>query len=283
MTFANNPEPADYRPFEEWPTFGALANGFDDFLPPSTSKLVGLTFDHKFENGWRLRHDFTQDKVQWQMLEGERAGTSGYAEYKAYEFRPDMFMVDFFKEDHEQLVTLILNTATGQLKACISGWVDKNGERRTWTTFMNAVSVIGVAGDEKSVTSYNHTAELVGKHCLYRYSERNAYEHFYVNPRTFAWHCLAGTQKNLADAEQCDTFKLGENLYLFFWTETLLPVESIIVIDLEKLRSIGRFLCWDPKPQAKVHVRFASEATILNQVNLAAELEKPLKDTWGAL
>ncbi|KAM0450721.1 hypothetical protein ACHAPV_010330 [Trichoderma viride] len=266
-------EIAGYKPQSEWPTLEEMADGFSEHLMPASTTLAGMSMEHILTNGWRIRHEFQEDKLTWTILEGEDAGKSGDASYKAYEVRPDIFLIDFYKEDHKELVTLLHNTSTGELKIFLSGFVDKeNGERRTWTKFVDAIK----AGD-KPVAVYETTTEMVGKHVLYRYTPRDAYQHFYVSPGTVMWHCVAGTELDVADADKSLMFKLADSLYLLFWSETVTPVESIVVIDLQEMRSTGRFLCWDPKPQSVVHVRFGSQATLLNQVDVAAELAKPLR------
>lgn len=63
--------------------------------------------------------------------------------------------------------------------------------------------------------------------------------------------------------------KLAENLYLLFWTETVRPVESVIVVDLEQIRSTGRFFCWDPRPKSIVRMLSGSYATVLAQTSPA--------------
>lgn len=73
-------------------------------------------------------------------------------------------------------------------------------------------------------------------------------------------HCRVLTK---IDAEKCKMLKLRDGLYLLFWTETIMSVESLVVIDLEYMRSTGRFYCWDPKPREAVHVRFGSHATVV--------------------
>ncbi|KLU92632.1 hypothetical protein MAPG_11577 [Magnaporthiopsis poae ATCC 64411] len=262
-----------YVPQDQWPTLGAMAEGFGEHLMDSSAHLAGKTIEHTFNNGWRIKHEFDAAKLKWTMLEGEGAGESGYAEYKAYEVRGGFFMVDFYKADHEELITLLLDLPSGRLKVAASGFADnKNGERRTWTMFLDATK----AGD-RAVASFDPTTELVGKHVLYRYTPRDAYQHFYVSPGTLMWHCVAGTEKDVADAEQAKIFKLSDRLYLLFWTETVMPVESVVVVDLDQMRSTGRFLCWDPKPQSMVHVRFGSQATVLGDVDVGAELAKPLR------
>ncbi|EEU43646.1 uncharacterized protein NECHADRAFT_94970 [Fusarium vanettenii 77-13-4] len=248
-----------FVPVSEWPTLEEMADGFREHLMPSTSKLSGRNIEHTFDNGYKISHLFGDaGNLTWKILEGEDKGLTGEAEYEAYEVRPDIFLIDFYKPSYEEQVTLVLDTTTGQCLAGVSGFHDLKGERRTWTKFMNAN-----AQRSKKVVPFPETDELIGKHILYRYTPRDAYEHVYLNKGTFTWHCLDGTEKGLADAEECKMLKLRDNLYLLFWTETIMPVESIVVIDLEHMRSTGRFYCWDPKPQRAVHVRFGSYATVL--------------------
>ncbi|KAF9879585.1 hypothetical protein CkaCkLH20_03128 [Colletotrichum karsti] len=252
-------ETPDYVPVSDWPTLEDMAAGFGEHLMPASSKLAGEAFNHVFDAGLRILHRFVDGQtIHWEILEGDQHGLTGSAEYKAFEVRENVFFIDFYKPDFQEQVSLVLDTVTGQAVTCVSGFNNKGDERRTWTKFLHAVE------DQRgSVKVYQPTDELIGKHILYRYTSRDAYEHIYLNRGTLTWHCLSGTENGLADTEQCKMLKLGENLYLLFWTETIMPVESVIVVDLEKMRSTGRFFCWDPKSQRAVHVRFGSYATKL--------------------
>ncbi|KAM0421441.1 hypothetical protein ACHAPT_010795 [Fusarium lateritium] len=252
-----------FVPVSEWPTLEEMAAGFQEHLMPATSKLNGRHFEHTFDNDCQISHDFGDaGKLTWEILQGEGKGLTGEAEYEAYEVRPDIFLIDFYKPTYEEQVTLILDATNGQAVVGVSGFHDVKDDRRTWTKFMNAR-----AHGSNTVKPFPNTEELIGKHILYRYTPRDAYEHIYLNKGTFVWHCLEGTEKGLADAEECKMLKLRDNLYLLFWTETIMPVESIVVIDLEHMRSTGRFYCWDPKPQRALHVRFGSYATVLAKSN----------------
>ncbi|KIL90014.1 protein moaf [Fusarium avenaceum] len=262
-------ESPDFVPVTKWPTLHEMADGFGEHLMPASAKLQGKCFEHTYDNGWKISHDFGADTVTWKILEGEGAGLTAPAKYKAYEVRPDIFFVDFFKPTYDEVVSLIIDTVTGQAIAAVSSFKDENGERRTATSFINAV-----AFGDKRVEPFPVTDELIGKHILYRYTPRDAYEHVYLNKGTMTWHCLSGTEEGIADAEKCQMIKLRDNLYMLFWTETVMPVESIVVIDLENMRSTGRFYCWDPKPKEAVHVRFGSHATVLAQTSPLETLRK---------
>ncbi|KAK7456614.1 hypothetical protein CaCOL14_010517 [Colletotrichum acutatum] len=265
-------EASDFVPVSDWPTLEELVAGFQEHIMPASSKLAGQTFDHMFDMGLRISHQFHDSAtLTWRILEGDQAGVTGDAEYRAYEVRAGIYFVDFYKPDYKEQVSLILDTTTGQAIACVSGFSDQTNERRTWTKFSNATKYEGT-----NVKAYEPTEELIGKHILYRYTPRDAYEHIYLNRGTLTWHCLSGTEKGLADAELCKMLKLSDSLYLLFWTETIMPVESVVVVDLREMRSTGRFFCWDPKPQREVRVRFGSYATILAETESAKVLAKPV-------
>ncbi|KAJ1323703.1 MoaF C-terminal domain-containing protein [Microdochium nivale] len=269
--------PEGYVDQKEWPTLEAMADGFHEHLMPPSTKLAGTSLEHSFASGWRVRHSFDTDKrLTWTNIAGDDAGKSGQADYAAYEVRAGIFLIDFYKPDALELVTLLYNQSSSQLKVCLSGFVGEDKKtRRTWTKFLDATHVH--SGGDKPVEAIPTTTELLGKQVLYRYTPRDAYHHLYLNPGTMSWHCAAGTEKGIADTEKAGYWKLSDELYVLFWTETVMPVESIVVIDLKEQRSTGRFLCWDPKPESVVHVRFGSQATFLNEIDIKTELEKPLR------
>ncbi|KAF3385860.1 hypothetical protein DPV78_012361 [Talaromyces pinophilus] len=252
----------DYVPVSEWPNAEAWTDA---------NKTVLLVFEdearilHTFHDacslGWEV-------KEQGQLFKsGATSGTSGY---KAFQLWPDIFLIDFYKPEHGEEVTLVLNFATGQAVctiSTISGYYDRIGERRTKTTFLNVH-----IDSHQNVKPFEQTSALVGKHILYRYTPRDCYEHVYLNRGTFTWHCVDGAEKGLADTEQTKVLALGEELYLLFWTETVMPIESVVVVDLKQMRSTGRFICWDPKAQRMVHKIFGSYATILAESNLESVL-----------
>ncbi|KAM0549195.1 hypothetical protein ACHAPJ_009504 [Fusarium lateritium] len=262
MTPAATSENPEFVPVGDWPTLEAMADGFREHLMSTSDKLQGKSFQHQFDNGCQISHEFSSDHLTWKILEGEGQGLTGQAQYEAFEVRPDIFFVDFLKPDYNEVVSLVVDLGTGQAIGGVSGFHDLDGQRRTYTSFMNAL-----AHNNNPVQPFPSTDDLIGKHVLYRYTPRDSYEHVYLNKGTFVWHCLSGTERGLADAEQCKMLKLRDSLYLLFWTETIMPVESMVVIDLENMRSTGRFYCWDPKPKRAVHVRFGSYATILAETS----------------
>ncbi|RMJ21073.1 hypothetical protein PHISP_08059 [Aspergillus sp. HF37] len=262
MTIAQVNETPGYVPISQWPNLEALAVGYGEHIMAESRKLSGKHVTLFFPDGTQIAHEFIDgNTLEWEVQSTKQRGT---ARYKAFEVRPNTFFIDFYKPDYEEQVSLVANLTTCQVIVGISGFHIKDGQKRTWTNFSDA-SIERYA----KVAPFAPTADLIGKHILYRYTPRDAYEHVYLNQGTFTWHCLNGTEKGLADTEPCKMLKLDEKLYLLFWSEKIMPVESIVVVDLEKMRSTGRFFCWDPKPAKLVQMLFGSYATILAEADAA--------------
>lgn len=84
------------------------------------------------------------------------------------------------------------------------------------------------------------TDELVGLRNRYTYSPNEQYEHVYFSPTLYAWHCIAGVERDLADVDASRAYRIRDGLYLFEWREKIVPTLGLILIDLEQLRTDGK-------------------------------------------
>jgi len=87
---------------------------------------------------------------------------------------------------------------------------------------------------------HEETRELIGKRVEYTYSSTERYEHIYLNEAFYCWHCLAGSEKGLADTDRCHYRKIAPDLYLFVWREKIVPTLGIVLVDLAQLRTTGQ-------------------------------------------
>jgi hypothetical protein len=94
--------------------------------------------------------------------------------------------------------------------------------------------------DGPAATAHAPTTELVGLRTRYTYSPREVYEHVYLSPNLYTWHCLRGVEAGLADTDQCHHIALREGLSLFVWREKLVPTLGLILIDLGAMRTDGK-------------------------------------------
>jgi hypothetical protein len=86
------------------------------------------------------------------------------------------------------------------------------------------------------------TADMVGHRIEYTYGANERYEHIYLNPSFYTWHCLAGSEKGLADTDRCHYLKVADTLYLFVWREKIIPTLGVVLVDLAAMRTAGKIL-----------------------------------------
>lgn len=249
----------EYISVDNWPDVTQMVEGFGDPGLEPTDGLVGLTLEIRFLDGNSCVLEFTG--VATVSISGDLPGveTAEYA-YRAIELRAGLFFVDVVigTGTRTRNHSFVYSQATNLVTLADSFMFNREGTIRTKTIFRH-----GTAGVEAPIAR-PRTDELVGKRIYYRYSPTEHYEHIYLSPGTFVWHCIRGGEKGIADADEAASFELEEGLVIFHWREKFLPVESFLVVDLVNKRSIGRMFCWDAPTMAAVQLPFDSEFTILN-------------------
>ncbi|KAA9394920.1 molybdenum cofactor biosynthesis protein F [Kocuria coralli] len=94
--------------------------------------------------------------------------------------------------------------------------------------------------DGSSAPVHAPTTELVGLRNHYRYSPTESYEHVYLTPTLYTWHCIEGVERDLADTDACHHIGIDEKLTLFVWREKIVPTLGLILIDLDAMRTDGK-------------------------------------------
>ncbi|MGJ7546979.1 MoaF C-terminal domain-containing protein [Pseudomonas alloputida] len=242
-----------------------MLDGFGQQTLPASAALVGTTLEAVDSEGGPADYIFNdQSSLTW--TSGALTGT---ATYKAIEARPGIFIIDFVRGAGltAQNVTVVLDQNTGAVTTGVSRLVEVDGKVRGTTDFSYAnVNDGGI--------KHARTDELVGKRIFYRYSDIETYEHIYLNLGTFTWHCLRGGEVGLADTDHCKTWKVAEDLYIFFWTEKVMTVEAVLLVDLKEERSIGRMFGWDDKLNTELVLPFNSRLSVLNTTVYPEDLSK---------
>ncbi|MFL1453959.1 MoaF C-terminal domain-containing protein [Marinobacter sp. GN3S48] len=263
--------PMDYIPEDEWPSVANMADGFGEQTLPPTAALSGTALTLEAEDGNTIEYLFTSaSELTWKSSGGKMAAT-GSATYKAIEVRKDIFLVDFVTGEAKeaQNITFVYNKATGSATAGVSWFVPKANETRSATEFVHSKTP-----DSEGPYGHPRSDGLVGKRIYYRYSDVETYEHIYLSPGTFTWHCIRGGEAGLADTDRCKTFSVAEDLYMFFWTEKVMAVDAVLLVDLHAQRSMGRMFCWDHKLDESVVIPFNSRLTVLNETTYPNDFSK---------
>lgn len=262
---ANSHSTQDHIPTEDWPDLTQMLEGFGAPSLPTSEALVGSTLSIRAENGSTRSCEFLS-LTTLRFVDSENVLDGKYA-YRAVEVRPGIFFVDFVAGLGPQAhnISFVYSVESGQVTYADSYMRDKSGTIRTETDILHA------AVGNKPLTPRQRSNDLVGLRIYYRYSPTEHYEHIYLSPGTFVWHCMQGGERGLADADQTKAFELDDEIVIFYWKETVMPVESFLVVDLKHKRSIGRMFCWDAPTMDIVHLPFDSEFTILNKTEYPSE------------
>lgn len=263
MALASNQE---FVAEDQWPSVSVMLDGFGQQTLPASPALAGTTLKVPGEqtdaDSVYVFHDVAS--LSWSTDQD-----SGTAPYKAIEARSGIFIIDFVRGEGRaaENITLVLDQHTGAVTSGVSRLVELAGKIRATTDFSHANVNGGPARHER-------TAELVGKRVFYRYSDVETYEHIYLNLGTFTWHCLRGGEAGLADTDRSATWKVAEDLYAFFWTEKVMTVEAVLLIDLREQRSIGRMFGWDSSLDTPLVLPFNSRLSVLNTTLYPDDLTK---------
>lgn len=259
----------DFVPENEWPSVSTMLDGFGDQTLPASAALTGKVLRLPADGAQTTVYTFHDaHSLTWTVAGGEGEEV-GAARYKAVEARPGIFIIDFVAgEGHRaENVTIILDSNTGAVTTAVSSFIGEGGKIRSTTRFSHGNA-------EGSTAVHARSTGLVGKRIYYRYSDVETYEHIYLNAGTFTWHCLRGGEAGLADTDRCMTFDVGDDLYLFFWTEKVMTVEAVLLIDLREQRSIGRMFGWDEPAAEPVILPFNSRLTVLNSTEYPRDNHK---------
>ncbi|MDA3623937.1 MoaF N-terminal domain-containing protein [Saccharopolyspora sp. WRP15-2] len=132
-------------------------------------------------------------------------------------------------------------------------------------TGVTARIVHGAIGGS-SAARHAPTDALVGLRNRYTYSPNEVYEHIYLTPDRYTWHCLQGVEQGLADTDRCHHIGIRDGLTLFVWREKIVPTLGLILIDLDGMRTDGKLFGNDGfDTTSLVNFPVGARAEILNR------------------
>ncbi|WP_431223841.1 MoaF C-terminal domain-containing protein [Serratia sp. L9] len=223
---------------------GALAEGFAPHSHTLEQQdLAGMTLEFHFAESDPVSCSFNHDQT---LLWGDQR-----VDYRATSIRAEILFIDFLDPQRDNsTITLVCNRQQGNFTA-VYGQLPEEPQVRLDAfsrveqglplTAVNAELRFGRLGNSH-VPLPQFTDELIGMRNMYTYSPTERYEHIYLNNNFYAWQCLDGVEKGLADVDHCHYVKVAEKLYLFVWREKIVPTLGVIMIDLQEMQTDGKIL-----------------------------------------
>ncbi|WP_089340354.1 molybdenum cofactor biosynthesis F family protein [Burkholderia singularis] len=245
---------------------GELAEGFapDSHILEPAGDLAGRTIALTAQDGAACEYVFVDAcTLRWRERPGARHergarngsvdehGEGGALAYRATQLRSGVYLVDYVDPARRATSTsLVLDWARG-VWTSVDGVLPGEADVRldAFSRVARGLPLTGVAVtfrqgtiDGASVSGELHapTRELIGKRVMYRYSPTECYEHIYLNDGFYAWHCIEGVERGLADVDRCHYFKLADALYLFVWREKIVPTLGVVLIDFDQCKTDGK-------------------------------------------
>ncbi|MBE1875832.1 MoaF C-terminal domain-containing protein [Myceligenerans pegani] len=217
---------------------GALGDGFapDANLLEPVADLDDLPFE--LDLGERLTLTIDGGVARW--------GGHSDVPVRVTSVRDGVYLIDGVAGGVS--TTFVLDTEAG-LVTLVEGELPPDAVRAesAWTRVQRGDDPTGVTarirhGRVAGSTAPVHapTTELVGFRNRYTYSPHERYEHIYLTPDRYTWHCLTGVEQGLADTDRCHHIRIRDGLTLFVWREKIVPTLGLLLIDLSAMRTDGK-------------------------------------------
>ncbi len=173
------------------------------------------------------------------------------APWRATALRPDILFIDFLDPERDNASISAVCNLTQRNATLVYGQLPDEAAARldAFSRVEQGLPLTAVEArfvfarlDTQPGPLPDFTTALVGMRNQYTYSPTERYEHIYLNDNFYAWQCLDGVEKGLADVDRCHYVQVAEDLYLFVWREKIIPTLGAILIDLQQMRTDGKIM-----------------------------------------
>ncbi len=260
---------------------GDLAKGITGNIPPDSDELTGKSLKLFFEDESIIQIRFnTTHSMTWEALEGLEKGCHADATYRATSLREGIYFVDYIKGRQGAITVSLVIDLSVQKAIAVVGTLPTEEDtcKDAFSRVQEGLELTDVSVKflrasigmplRSNAHPYGPTNELIGKRVKYVYSKTEAYEHIYLNPNLYTWHCLEGVEKGLADTDRCHYFKIAEALYLFVWREKIVPTLGVVMVDLNSMKTTGKLFGFEGDDFGRLtNVPIGARATMLNVTN----------------
>lgn len=257
-----------------WLPLDGLEPGFDENRATPTSALEGYEFVSANASGLQITHRFAEGRMHWSYPTRTSGRRHRDAAYEAYEVAEGLYYAQIRSEDVPgQAASVFIDQTNGRGLTVIA----TIGEAGSGITAVQHRFIpFAIAGTAVHGELPHESHDLIGRRAYWRYSKEHAYEHVYLSPQWYTWHCLAGPERGLADTDVCTTYKLRDDIYVFTWREKVIPCGSVTVADHrdhDNLRSHGYLFGLDETGEKTVHFTFGAFGKVLNTAHYPSDLD----------
>lgn len=242
-------------------TMSELFPNHDGLRPLAVSDLAGRTVEIAFEDGTAAALTFKEGAVDVKVNQyGSWFLLAGQVECEVLPVRDNVLAAAINDKRTNSSYVVVLDFPNSRALAVhtqILPGPSGVGER---TSFVQGS--IGGAAYER----FELTRELVGKRVYWQYSESHQFEHIYIEPNRYCWHGIKGPEAGMGGVEPASAYKIGDDLYLFSWSDTSVAFNGTIIINMRAAVSCaGRLYGWERAEQRGWQLVVGARGRLLNE------------------
>lgn len=259
----------DLTDTETRPPRDGLAARFGGNKAVGSSSVAGRDIVWTNSRGSRVSHRFETSAVEWSYEPGDgdpHPVVAGTDDYEAFDIAEGLVYTQFHHRADvpNTAVSLVLDFEQGRSLAIVSTIEDPmEGRTRVQHSFLpGRIEGLDPRGAEPAPTT-----ALLGRRVLWTYSDEHSYEHVYLGPHLYTWHCLTGPAAGLADTDECTTYQIRQGIYVFASREKVMPCASVAVADhrdITSLRSYGALFGLNGSAHMPTHFTFSAVGELLS-------------------
>lgn len=255
----------DITDISTWLPLDGLVPGFDANKAPHSRDLAGREIVTIDADGHRCTYAFDDHSLEW--TDGTASGTDAY---EAFFVDTGLYFVDVhYAGRATETLSLIVDLTNGRALSVITaigvphrGHLERGltAVRQSFTPSL--IESMPTSGDEPAPTT-----ALIGRRVFWVYSSVHSYEHIYLSPQWYTWHCLGGPERGLADTDVNSVYQVRPGIYVFAWREKVIPCASVTIADhrdAHAIRSHGVLFGLDESGTGQTHFTFGAHGRLLS-------------------
>jgi hypothetical protein len=235
----------------------------DGLRPAADQSLVGRELELHLTDGSVLRVTFRSETVELAGGDDPLVPT-GSAAYEAMAIGDGVSAAAI--DSAEWSILLVLDDTRARAALVVSRMVDEQGE------IVERTEVIDAGVGAPTEQPMPRSGDLVGLRVHWRYSDTHSFEHIYLDSHMYCWHGIEGPEAGMGGVEPASAREVRDALYLFTWSDTSVPFNGAILIDLADLnaiRSNGRLVGWDEVNHKAWTLVVGANGALLNRTSYA--------------
>lgn len=243
-------------------TMAELFPNHDGLRPLAVGDLQGRTVEVAFDEGSRVALTFSKDSVKVDVKEyGSWLLLSGVLPCEVIPVRGDTLAAAIHDERNQASYLVYLDFPRARTFVTRTQMLaGPSGVGESTRFFQGSIGGAAFEPFEKS-------SDLVGKRVYWRYSESHQFEHIYIEPNRYCWHGITGPEAGMGGVEPCSTYKVGDNLYLFSWSDASVAFNGSVLVEVKgsEITSCGRLFGWERNEQKGWQLIIGAQGLLLNE------------------